>query len=264
MRLTISHMTEYRYEAPLPYALQRVRLFPKNAKNQKILSWAVEIEGADREVSFEDHFGNETWLVSAHGEPHAIRIRASGVVETENTSGVVGETAGFAPLWLFLRDTPLTMPSKAIRAIAGEARDEDMLAGLHRLMAAIGEHMIFDDRATGSVTTGAEAWDIGRGVCQDYTHIFCAAARHSGIPARYVSGYLMLNDRIEQVASHAWAEAYVQGLGWVGFDAANGISPDDRYVRMATGLDYRDASPVSGIRLGVSDEALAVHITVEQ
>jgi hypothetical protein len=81
-------------------------------------------------------------------------------------------------------------------------------------------------------------------------HIFVAAARSMGYPARYVSGYLMMNDRVHQDASHAWAEAHVDGVGWVGFDVSNGISPDARYVRVATGLDYREAAPVSGLRFG--------------
>ena len=118
--------------------------------------------------------------------------------------------------------------------------------------------------ATHAGTAAEEALKQGSGVCQDHAHIFVAAARMLGFPARYVSGYLMMNDTIDQAASHAWAEAYVEALGWVAFDASNGISPDERYVRMAVGRDYRDAMPVSGIRLGWAEEQLAVAITVEQ
>ena len=101
-------------------------------------------------------------------------------------------------------------------------------------------------------------------MCQDHAHIFIGAARALGIPARYVSGYLMMNDRIEQEAAHAWAEAQVDGLGWVGFDVSNGISPDPRYVRVATGRDYRDAAPVTGISFGAATEDLHVDVAVEQ
>jgi transglutaminase-like putative cysteine protease len=264
MRLSITHTTEYRYETPLAYALQRVRLTPQNSFSQSVVSWAVTLDGAKRELSFHDHFGNATMLISADGDPHVITIRASGIVDTTDTSGVTGETAGFAPLWLFLRETSLTTPGKAIRDLAQLGQGPDTLSGLHRIMAVLGEHLTFDDGATAPVTTARQAWDLRRGVCQDYAHIFCAAARGIGIPARYVSGYLMLNDRIDQAASHAWAEAHVAGLGWVGFDAANGICPDARYVRLAVGLDYRDAAPVSGIRVGSSNESLAVQVRVEQ
>ena len=131
-------------------------------------------------------------------------------------------------------------------------------------MATIADRVAYTVGATNSGTTAEEALLQGTGVCQDHTHIFTAAARLLGFPARYVSGYLMMNDRLDQAATHAWAEAHVDDLGWVAFDVANGISADERYVRVATGRDYRDAMPVSGIRLGQAEEQLAVHITVEQ
>ena len=264
MRLAVKHLTEYRYDAPVSYALQRLRLVPQPSPAQAILSWEIEIEGADKEVVFRDHFGNETWLLSAHGAPHMIRVSAEGVVETTDTAGVCAAAESLVPLWFYLRGTSLTTADRAIATFAARYREDEPLAGLHALMGAMGEHLTFDQTATASVTKAADAWQLGRGVCQDYTHIFCAAARSIGIPARYVSGYLMLDDRIEQTASHAWAEAHVDGLGWVGFDAANGIAPDERYVRLAIGLDYRDAAPVSGIRHGFSEESLAVHVHVEQ
>ena len=101
-------------------------------------------------------------------------------------------------------------------------------------------------------------------MCQDHAHVFIAAARLMGYPARYVSGYLMMNDRVHQDASHAWAEAYVDMLGWVGFDVSNGISPDPRYVRVATGRDYREAAPISGLRFGAGGEAMSIDIQVQQ
>ena len=117
---------------------------------------------------------------------------------------------------------------------------------------------------TDASTPAEAALALKTGVCQDHSHIFIAAARLLGVPARYVSGYLMMDATTEQAASHAWAEAHVHPLGWVAFDAANGISPDERYVRLAVGRDYREATPVSGIRLGQAAEQLAVVITVEQ
>jgi transglutaminase-like putative cysteine protease len=108
------------------------------------------------------------------------------------------------------------------------------------------------------------ALDIGKAVCQDHTHIFMAAARLAGFPARYVSGYLMMNDQADQDASHAWAEVHVDDLGWVGFDVSNGISPDERYVRIAIGRDARDTSPISGFRRGSANEVLSVSLQVQQ
>ena len=100
---------------------------------------------------------------------------------------------------------------------------------------------------TNPATSAENAFEIGGGVCQDHTHIFISAARLLGYPARYISGYLLTGDRLEQNATHAWAEVFLQSLGWVGFDVSNGISPSEAYVPIAVGLDYCDAAPVSGI-----------------
>jgi transglutaminase-like putative cysteine protease len=124
--------------------------------------------------------------------------------------------------------------------------------------------MTFDTEPTHAATTAAEAFAIRRGVCQDLTHIFIAAARHLRIPARYVSGYFWRIDGItDQDAAHAWAEAKVPGIGWVGFDPANGICSSEAHIRVAVGLDYLGAAPVRGSRYGGGSEALDVKLTVE-
>jgi transglutaminase-like putative cysteine protease len=117
---------------------------------------------------------------------------------------------------------------------------------------------------TSADTTAEQALTRGVGVCQDHAHTFIAAARLLGTPARYVSGYLLMDGQVDQEAGHAWAEAHVAGLGWVGFDVSNAISPDRRYVRVATGADYRDAAPVTGIAQGSGQADLAVRLAVEQ
>jgi transglutaminase-like putative cysteine protease len=122
----------------------------------------------------------------------------------------------------------------------------------------------YDVGHTDAATTADAALSAGHGVCQDHAHIFITAARVLGFPARYVSGYLMLTDRIEQEASHAWAEAHVDDLGWVGFDVSNGISPDPRYVRVATGADYLEAAPISGLSYGGGEQQMVVSLAVEQ
>ena len=243
MKVSINHRTVYSYDAPVRYALQRLRLVPTSGRLQTVVEWSLEVEGADREVSFVDAFGNTSWLVSAHGEPHEIVITASGEVETIDRAGVQGSHVGHAPLWLFQRPTPLTLAGERTASIVEAAGSADALTILHAIN---------------------EALQLGRGVCQDHAHAFIAAARSLGHPARYVSGYLLRDDAVEQAASHAWAEAHVDGLGWVGFDPANRQSPDGRYVRLAVGRDYRDAMPISGIVLGATRETLAVTLTVEQ
>ncbi|BCG80356.1 transglutaminase family protein [Mesorhizobium sp. 113-3-3] len=263
MRLKITHRTEYRYDAPVQYLLQRLRLLPVSGQTQTVLSWVLKVEGAREEVRFTDHYGNDTRLLSVEGDHDFITVEASGEVVTRDTTGVCGPHQGFAPLWLFAQETPLTATGGGIRALAEAVGPGTDIERLHRLMAMIGERVAYTPGTTNATTPAEEALALKTGVCQDHSHIFAAAARAMGFPSRYVSGYLMM-DAVEQAASHAWAEAHVPGLGWVAFDAANGISPDERYVKVATGRDYRDASPVSGIRLGQAEERLAVTVTVEQ
>lgn len=264
MRLKISHRTEYAYASPVNYALQRIRLTPRNSETQRVLSWSIAIEGAQEEVRYNDQFRNETRLLSAQGAAHTITIIAEGEVETRDTAGMSGQPEGFAPLWLFRADTDLTTPGEKLRALAGSIAAGGDVDRLHALMKAIGEAVVYEVGSTNAATTAEGALAQGKGVCQDHAHVFIAAARLLGFPARYVSGYLRLDDRVDQVAGHAWAEAHVDGLGWVSFDPSNGISTDGRYVRLALGRDYRDAMPISGIRFGVLDERLDVRITVEQ
>lgn len=265
MLLSIRHTSRYQYDGPILYAVQRLRLRPQSVAGQTVRSWDILVEGAAPEVSYVDGFGNRTELVRHIREHQEIVITASGQVETEDRSGVFGSVSGFAPVWLFDRTTPLTEPGDAIRELAASLpEDAKRLAKLHQLMDTIHDRLTFSVGSTSIYTPAEEALQSGQGVCQDYAHIFISTARHLGIPARYVSGYLFREDATEQTAGHAWAEAHVEGLGWVGFDAANNVCPNDRYVRIGCGLDYRDAAPVSGVRIGRAAETLAVEVNVEQ
>lgn len=264
MLLKITHHTEYRYDVPIQYGLQRLRLVPNGGACQSVQSWSLNIEGAREEARFIDQFGNDTRLVSMEGEPRIVSVEAVGEVLTHNKAGVTGAHQGFAPLWLFERPTPLTETGEGIRKLANSIRGGSDIERLHHLMNAIGKRVAYVPGVTETDTSAEAALTLKSGVCQDHAHIFISAARLLGFPARYVSGYMMMLGSTEQAASHAWAEAHVKSLGWVAFDASNGISPDERYVRLATGRDYRDAAPVSGIRIGQAAEQLAVRITVEQ
>lgn len=261
MRLKISHTTEYRYDDPVQYSLQRLRLTPKSQPGQIVREWKTTVDGAHVEAGYTDHFGNHVDLVSTNAEQVMIRIVAEGEVETEDRAGVFGPHQGFVPLWLYLRETPLTRPGKLIRDMARASSGENELARMHDLMAMLHEAVAYRPGETAPDTAAEQALEKKQGVCQDHAHIFLSAARHLGLPARYVSGYLLM-DEPDQTASHAWAEVHLPGLGWVGFDAANKVCPDARYVRLSTGLDYKDAAPVSGMVLGKAAETMDVSITV--
>jgi transglutaminase-like putative cysteine protease len=267
MLLTISHVTHYSYESPVNYGLQQLRLMPQNDPGQLVRSWRIEIDGGTKEAQFRDQHGNEVWLISFIGDRREIMVTCAGQVETTDTAGIQGGHRGFAPLWYFLRETALTLPGDGIRGMVDALRTDrsERIALLHEWAAAVRSKVDYQPGVTDSGHAAEESLAAGAGVCQDHSHIFIAGARLLGLPARYVSGYLMLNDRIDQQASHAWSEVHVDGLGWVGFDVSNGISPDARYVRVATGLDYADAAPISGMRFGSHGiERLVVDIQVAQ
>ncbi|WP_426288922.1 transglutaminase family protein [Ensifer adhaerens] len=264
MHLKISHTTEYHYDEPVQYALQRLRLTPLTQVGQTVLGWETLVDGAAIEVNYDDHFGNRVHLVSIDGDRETIHITASGEVHTEDRAGVFGPHQSYVPLWLFARETPLTKAGKLIRELAKSAEGDTALARMHALMETIHEAVTYKPGETHAETTAEDALESGQGVCQDRAHILIAAARSLDLPARYISGYLMMEGHPEQTASHAWAEVHLNGLGWVGFDAANKICPDDRYVRIASGLCYRDAAPISGLIHGEAKETLKVSVTVEQ
>lgn len=266
MRLSIRHTTRYRFETPVIHALQRLRLEPKETQGQKIVDWRMGYENAHEELTYEDQHHNRTTLVAVEPGAQQVTITCEGSVDTSDHAGVIGQHAGHLPLWSFRGQTALTRPGEKMRGLVAslDPQDDNRIDTLHSLSAAILDAVEYRTGSTTVSTTGEEAFGKGAGVCQDHSHIFIGAARLMGIPARYVSGYLMMNDRIEQEATHAWAEAYVDKLGWVGFDISNGISPDTRYVRVATGRDYRDAAPVTGISFGTTTTVLEVDVAVEQ
>lgn len=269
MRLSIRHTTHYAYGQPVVHALQRLRLTPKATQGQRIIDWHMSFDNAAIELGYDDQHFNRVTLVGVSAGAREVTVTCEGTVETEDKAGVIGHHSGHLPLWSFLRQTPLTRPGTRLRALLRELPPADpegeesgTVALLHELSALIRGRIVYATGKTDSGTTAEEATQHGYGVCQDHAHVFIGAARRLGVPARYVSGYLMMDDRIEQEATHAWAEAHVAGLGWVGFDVSNGISPDRRYVRVATGGDYRDAAPVTGISFGASREVLSVEVAV--
>jgi len=161
----------------------------------------------------------------------------------------------------------LTEADQAIADFARETRAqaEDTLPLLHALLGRIQEEIVYDTDPTHTATTAAEAFALKRGVCQDLSHIFIAAARHLDIPARYVGGYFHRADGVtKQEAGHAWAEAYLPAIGWIAFDPTNGICATEAHVRVAVGLDYLGAAPVRGARRGGGTESMAVKVLVDQ
>ncbi len=262
MLISIHHRTLYHYDRPFNHAIQTLRLTPPSGESQTIRSWKIKCPGIERAAEYQDAIGNVVHLVTPPGETNGLEIEALGVIETVDRAGVIGSTNETVPPAIFLRPTAKTIESSAITTFALQCRRSTPLDTLHALLSSIHETVTYDTDATHALTTAAEAFRAKRGVCQDHAHIFIAAARVLSIPARYVTGYLLIDGETSAVAHHAWAEAFTDDLGWIGFDAANGVCPTDHYVRLAIGFDAPSAAPVRGTMRGAGSEDLSVEVVV--
>ena len=265
MRLSVHYNTAYHYSEPALRLIQLLRLTPLSFAGQNVLEWRIGVDCDARLREGRDGYGNITHMLYVDRPVRALRVSVTGKVLTEDRAGVIEGLPNDLPPEIFLRPTPLTQPDALLAGFAAgvDRRRGTQLDKLHRLTEAIHTGMTFDTGKTEADTPASEAFAAGHGVCQDFTHIFIAAARSIGIPARYISGHLFRRDGdAMQQAAHAWAEAYVTDLGWVAFDPSNGISADDAYIRVAAGLDYRDAAPFAGARRGGGTEELAVDVQV--
>ncbi|MCB9959200.1 MAG: transglutaminase family protein [Rhodospirillaceae bacterium] len=267
MRLNIRHRTVYRYDRPIAYAIQTLRLTPSPHDGLHILSWRLRGETRRPLTASTDGFGN---VVHCHtvNHPHdSSAVFVEGEVETQDTAGVVRNAPDPLPPLYFLQPTPLTGVTPRIDAFAQEAVGgiSAPLDRLHQLMGAVRDAVDWQLGRTAVHTDADEALAEGAGVCQDHAHLFIAACRALGTPARYVSGYLWTGNHNEEFeANHAWSEAFVPGLGWVGFDPANRVCPNEYYVRCAVGPDYRGAAPVRGLVRGEAVEEMEVQVRVTQ
>ncbi len=265
MNLQVSHETVYRFSEPVHYGLQRIRLTPIAGPTQTVGDWSLSFDNCREEVSYTDHFGNVVHLVQMKPDTESLSIVASGSVATHRSDGVIGLQDSALPLSFFTMATPLTTPGAGVRRLVStSANGGDQVAQLHQLSATVRAAVDYRLGDTDAKTTAEQAVSAASGVCQDHAHIFAAAGRSLGFPVRYVSGYLLLDSGAHQTAGHAWAEAWVDGLGWVGFDVSNGISIDERYIRVAVGRDYLEAAPVSGVRYGPGLEQMDVALDVQQ
>lgn len=264
MRLNIIHETVYRYGQAATLIIQALRMWPVYSESQTVGTWRVEVDGQRLRPTCTDGFGNPLATHTIDRSVDTVRLGVHGEVETENRHGVLGDGKETLPPMFYLCATALTASNAEIAAMAADAAgDGPDLERLHRLNNGVRDRVDYLPDQTDSETTAAAAFSARVGVCQDHAHVLIAAARSLGFPARYVSGYLCsMGDA--PAASHAWAEIFVNDLGWVGFDAANRQSPDERYVRIACGRDYRDAAPVRGVRLGGIAETLEVTVSVAE
>lgn len=268
MRIHVVHETAYEYVTPATSAIEILRLTPRNHDGQYIVRWRVELDHDCKLDPFEDAFGNLAHTFTIDGPVNKLTIRVAGEVETQDTNGIVHGTIERFPPSLYLRETSLTRPDSMIQKFAEDAAEKqhgDPLATMHELTARIYDGFTFDPDVQKPAMSAAQCMAERRGVCQDYAQVLVASARHLKIPARYISGYFHRADGITaQEAGHAWVEAHLPELGWVGFDPANGISTTAAHIRVAAALDSLGAAPVRGLRFGGDGETLSVAVHVAQ
>lgn len=239
MKFSITHEFNYAYDSPVRLSTQYLRLTPRDTTRQKVLEWALGTPGPALRTT--DGYGNVLHVLTIDKPVSEIAIHAEGTVETAPVTDEPSDFTG-APLspLLFLRPTGLTRADDALRAFADKfRRDVGALSGLRELAAAIHEKN-------------------GAGSAADAVHTFIASCRRLGVPSRYVSGYVY----DQQVAMHAWAEAWVEGR-WRSFDIAHDTPVGESHIKIAVGADYLDACPVRGVRVGGGTETLVAEAHVE-
>ncbi|BAV64078.1 transglutaminase family protein [Sphingobium cloacae] len=247
MKLLVRHQTVYRYAGAAGRVAMRLKLMPVDTPQQKIWEWRVIVNGDPVTAFHPNSYGEKEAVWIRHDQlDHAVVV-AEGLAETTETHGVLGWPTGQVDPRYFLRDTPLTRASDGIRALAMSVAEQGSpLDRLHALSASVRQAVSYRAGVTSTETSAAEAFALGAGVCQDHAQIFIAGARTLGMPARYVSGYLLAEEGDALHETHGWAEALVPDLGWVGFDPSNQVCVTDRYLRVASGLDADAAAPIRG------------------
>lgn len=266
MFLTVNHVTQFKFAEAATHSIQYLRMTPRADLCQRVQSW--EITATGRLTPWVDGFDNQAHVATFDGDHDEVRVTVAGQVVTSDTNGILPMDDGLPPD-IFLTPTDYTEADDEVRKftkpIAKVLASEGALAAGHALMAAVAEAVTYQSGQTTVETKAAEALAAGKGVCQDQAHLFIAAARHMELPARYVSGYLAAAEGNDShLASHAWAEILVDGLGWISFDPANQQCATDAYIRLALGQDYGTACPIRGLRSGGGLEEMDVNVRIEE
>jgi transglutaminase-like putative cysteine protease len=262
MHMHIRHETRYRYERPVKYSVQSLHLTPRRDLSQRALSWSIAAPG--RRLEQIDAYGNIAHLLTIE-EPHReISIVVRGVVETADTDARLDD-GPLSPL-AYLAPTQLTLPNEDIKAFASAivTHISDPRERVQALAEAVLGAVRYKSGTSDVQDSAAVAFKSGEGVCQDHAHVFIAAARAVGMPARYVSGYLYTGDASD-AASHAWIDAWLgPEIGWQSMDVTHTRLAVRTYCRLAVGRDYLDAAPVRGMRQGGGGEKMEANVLIAE
>jgi transglutaminase-like putative cysteine protease len=285
MKLVISHLTRYTYQEPVTDSVNEIRLTPQTDSRQFCLEHTVVIKPNAELFSYEDFFGTKVQSFTLSHPHEELFIKTKSIVVTYEkdqhqgrplplpTEKMIIQSDSFQNRYAeYLIETPYTFTSFDMKRYASNIGNLDSTGGIYQLVTMINEaiytNFTYDPQATDVHTTVEETLKLKRGVCQDFAHLMITVCRFHGIPARYISGYHFIGDLqgghadYEQ-ASHAWVEAYIPDIGWMGFDPTNNGLINWRYVKIGHGRDYRDIVPIKGVYRGIGCHALTVDVDVK-
>ncbi len=281
MYYSIRHLTKFRYEKAVSESIMETRMHPRSDANQRCLTFQLSVTPRCRVFSYRDHLANQVHhfdIPAGHGQ---LVIVAEALVEVQPQATLpealppsawaeLDQLVHGGDFWEMLLPSEFAVPTAALKALAAAldvVRRDDPLSVLQRLNRQIYEYFDYKPHSTSADSPIDEALTTRAGVCQDFAHIMIALVRSElRIPCRYVSGYLYHGekgtDRSDDTATHAWVEAFLPELGWVGFDPTNNLSTGERHVRTAIGRDYADVPPTHGIFRGRTQSHLTVAVRV--
>jgi len=284
MLLRISHTTSFIYEKPVYQSQNEIRMHPLDGPRQRLVEFELIVNPEPALLEYDDYFGNHVYAISIYPPHQSLTIEARSVVERRREPIFEAEPVLFSEYlphdagrvsreYDFLGATHHVPFSKTLRRFFWMVRpnfDESVAGWTHRAVNFIRDQFIYEPGLTRVNSTADEILSIGGGVCQDFAHLTLGVLRLAGVPARYVSGYIVppakaaLVEKISAQASHAWIEAELPGLGWVGFDPTHGCRADERHIRVAVGRDYADVPPLRGVyrSLGNSQQ-MSVNLRIE-
>jgi transglutaminase-like putative cysteine protease len=281
MRYNIKHVTRFAYDVPVSESVVEARMQPRSDGTQRCVQFSLTTQPSSRVMVYQDHDGNNVHHFGVAGKHSRLTVTAEALVESGAAPLVPNDLGrgvweqleqmnASGEQWEFLHPSAFTVETPLLAALSAEIgmdKRVDPLAWLRRLNTEIYDRFEYMPQSTRVDSPIDEALTTRKGVCQDFSHIMIALVRQAGIPCRYVSGYLFHQgraDRSAASATHAWLEALLPDLGWVGFDPTNNVLAEERHIRVAIGRDYADVPPTRGVFKGVSAvrSELAVAVSV--
>lgn len=284
MFYSIRHLTKFRYETPVSESVMETRMHPRSEANQRCLTFHLAVSPRCRAFSYRDYLGNHVHHFDIPGQHSQLVIIAESLVDLQTPpplpetldAGAWDEIDALVrdgDYWEMLLPSEFAKPTASLLKLAAQLnvrRRDDPLTVLRELNSALYSSFEYALKSTRVDSPIDDAIRTRQGVCQDFAHIMIALVRTLNIPGRYVSGYLHRrvedHDRSAEDATHAWVEALLPRVGWVGFDPTNHLIASDRHVRTAIGRDYADVPPTKGIFRGktASELSVAVRVTASE